>query len=100
MIIVNQVRCKKCDDTPFSASRHDFKSCKCGAIAVDGGQEYLRRVGDIHNCEEMSYELPNDVVEACKEAVDWARLSGRNDLGIALAVIRALKDNNRLVLDQ
>lgn len=100
MIIVNQVRCKKCEDTPFSASRHDFKSCKCGAIAVDGGQEYLRRVGDIHECEDMSYTLPDEVVAACKEAVIWGKETGRNDFGIALAVIRALKDNNRLITDE
>ena len=42
MIIVNQVRCKKCEDIPFSAHRHDF--------------------------------------------------------GIALAVIRALKDNGHLII--
>lgn len=100
MIIVNQVRCKKCEDTPFSASRHDFKYCKCGSIAVDGGQEYLRRVGDSANAEDMSYELPKEVVEACKAAVVWGRTTERNDFGIALAVIRALKDNNRLITDE
>jgi hypothetical protein len=100
MIVVNQIRCKKCEDTPFSASRHDFKYCKCGAVAVDGGQEYLRRVGDIHNCEDMSYSLPIDVVKACKEAVVWAKETKRNDFGIALAVIRALKDNNKLITDE
>jgi hypothetical protein len=99
MIIVNQVRCKKCGDEPYSAHRHDFKYCTCGSIAVDGGQEYLRRVGDPHNYEDMSYELPNEVVEACKKAVEWGKETGRNDFGIALAVIRALKDNNRLVVE-
>lgn len=100
MIVVNQVRCKKCEDTPFSAHRHDFKYCKCGSIAVDGGQEYFRRVGDIHEAEEMSYELPDEVVAACKEAVTWGKENKRNDFGIALAVIRALKDNDRLITDE
>ena len=28
-----------------SVSRHDFKSCSCGAVCVDGGKDYLRRCG-------------------------------------------------------
>ena len=100
MIIVNQVKCKKCEDTPFSATIHDFKYCKCGSIAVDGGQSYLKRSGNLHDYEEMSYELPDDVVAACKEAVKLGTETGRNDFGIALAVIRALKDNNRLISDE
>ena len=100
MIVVNQVRCKKCEDTPFSAHRHDFKYCKCGSIAVDGGQEYLRRVGDVQAAEEMSYELPDAVVRACEDAVVWSKETKRNDFGIALAVIRALKDNHRLITDE
>ena len=41
-IIVNKVRCKKCNDIIESKYRHDFKSCKCGAIFVDGGTDYQR----------------------------------------------------------
>jgi hypothetical protein len=100
MIIVNQVRCKRCEDTPFSTHRHDFKSCKCGAVSVDGGQAYLRRVGDMLAAEEMSYSLPDAVVRACEDAVVWAKETKRNDFGIALAVIRAIKDNNKLITDE
>jgi hypothetical protein len=48
-IIRNSVRCLKCDDHVESTYRHDFKWCKCGAIAVDGGKEYLRRVGNVRD---------------------------------------------------
>lgn len=43
-IIKNAARCKKCGDVIESKHRHDFVGCKCGAIAVDGGREYLRRL--------------------------------------------------------
>jgi hypothetical protein len=56
MIVLNRIRCKKCDDVITSASVHDFKFCKCGECAVDGGKEYLRRIGDPENIEEMSVE--------------------------------------------
>lgn len=44
---INAVECTKCGDTPRSRNRHDFRYCKCGSIAVDGGSWYPRRVGDI-----------------------------------------------------
>lgn len=44
---INAVECTKCGDTPRSRNRHDFRYCKCGSIAVDGGSWYLRRVGDL-----------------------------------------------------
>lgn len=38
----NKLRCKVCDDIIVSNHVHDFVRCKCGAIFVDGGDEYLR----------------------------------------------------------
>ena len=54
MIIQNKIRCNKCLDVIESTHRHDFKFCKCGAVAVDGGKDYLRRLGDLHDMEELS----------------------------------------------
>ena len=53
-VIVNKIRCKKCGDVIESTHRHDFKICKCGAVAVDGGHDYLRRSGDLDGYEELS----------------------------------------------
>lgn len=53
-VIVNKIRCKKCGDIIESTHRHDFKICKCGAVAVDGGHDYLRRSGDLDGYEELS----------------------------------------------
>ena len=53
-IIVNKIKCKKCGDIIESAHRHDFKFCKCGAVAVDGGHDYLRRCGDLDGYEDVS----------------------------------------------
>jgi hypothetical protein len=37
-----RVRCLKCQDVIQSTHVHDFVRCKCGAIFVDGGSDYLR----------------------------------------------------------
>lgn len=96
MIVSNRVLCLKCKDLIFSANRHDFNYCKCGAVAVDGGMDYLRRVGNREDYEEMSIDLPKNVVEECQKAVDWGLENNRNSLGIAFAVIRALSDAGHL----
>lgn len=43
MIVKNAAKCGKCGDEVESKHRHDFVSCKCGGIFVDGGKNYLRR---------------------------------------------------------
>lgn len=93
MILSNQIKCNTCEDKVFSASVHDFRACKCGAVAVDGGMAYLRRVGKIDNYTDMSIEIPDEAYNAAKEAIKWAKDTGRNELGILSAVARALRDN-------
>lgn len=39
----NAAQCLLCNDIIESTHRHDFKYCKCGNVAVDGGLEYCRR---------------------------------------------------------
>lgn len=58
----NKIRCRKCGEIIESVSVHDFKFCKCGAVAVDGGHEYLRRCGSLENFEELS-EFESDATE-------------------------------------
>ena len=53
-ILVNKIQCKKCKDIIESKHIHDFKWCDCKSIAVDGGLEYLRRVGNLEDIIELS----------------------------------------------
>ena len=50
---INKVKCLKCGDIIESKTYHDFVTCKCGNISVNGGNEYKRRAG---NVSEGSYE--------------------------------------------
>ena len=57
LIKVNKAKCRRCGDIIESKSVHDYVICKCGAIAVDGGKEYLRRSAkDLNDIIEMSEE--------------------------------------------
>lgn len=52
-IWINAAKCKKCGDEVRSKNRHDFRSCKCGAVSVDGGSWYARRVGNMEDMEDV-----------------------------------------------
>ena len=54
IILVNKMQCKKCKDIIESKHVHDFKWFKCKSIAVDGGLEYLRRIGNFEDIIELS----------------------------------------------
>ena len=53
-ILINRAKCLKCGDIITSEHRHDFRYCGCRSIAVDGGREYLRRLGHPYDMEDMS----------------------------------------------
>ena len=102
MIIQNAVTCLGCGDFIVSKHRHDFVTCTCGNISVDGGQSYLRRVGSSlaeGTYTDHSWELPDDLYEDCAEAVQEAIDTNRNKFGIANAVMRKLREAGKIVAD-
>ena len=102
MIIQNAVTCLGCGDFIVSKHRHDFVTCTCGAISVDGGQAYLRRVGSSlaeGTYTDHSWELSDDLYKACAAAVEEAIDTNRNKFGIANAVMRKLREADRIVAD-
>lgn len=50
----NAARCRRCGDEIESTHTHDFRWCRCRAIAVDGGRSYLKRSGALDAIEELS----------------------------------------------
>ena len=53
-IISNKIKCKKCGDIIESKGTNDYKNCSYVAVAVDGGKDYLKRMGNEENYEELS----------------------------------------------
>ena len=58
-ILKNRIQCKICGDIIESHNAHDYVECSCGAVAVDGGHDYLRRCGDLEAFIELS-EIEED----------------------------------------
>ncbi len=53
-IISNKIKYKKCGDIIESKSTNDYKKCSCGTVAVDGGKDYLKRIGNEEDYEDIS----------------------------------------------
>lgn len=48
-----KIKCKKCGDIIESKSRHDMVWCKCRAIAIDGGNDYIKITGLITDFDRV-----------------------------------------------
>ena len=91
-IIQNEAQCMKCGDIIVSKHVHDFVQCRCNAIFVDGGMEYLRRGGEEEDFVDRSLIMDKDALTECVDAVRYAEENNKNELGVALSVIRILRD--------
>ncbi|CAB4142583.1 hypothetical protein UFOVP434_21 [uncultured Caudovirales phage] len=70
-IKINKTRCKRCNTTITSSHRHDFRTCPCGAISVDGGKDYLRRAWQ--SSLGTKDELIEELSEYYEENTEWTR---------------------------
>ena len=60
MILVNAAKCMYCYEIVESKWRHDFNTCRCGNLSVDGGLDYIRRAFFDREWIEMSVEKDGD----------------------------------------
>jgi hypothetical protein len=53
-IYINQVKhnVPECGWFIRSKNRHDYRTCKCGGLSIDGGSWYQRLVGDVEHAEQ------------------------------------------------
>ena len=50
----NKIQCKCCKDIIESKTCYDLKRCSCGKVAVDGGAEYMRIIGNKNDYIDLS----------------------------------------------
>jgi hypothetical protein len=74
---VSGVICKNCNNFIYSRTTHDFRWCPCGKVAVDGGMDYLKIVG---NQEDFSFA--REEIDATEDDLinDWN--TGKDKYGI------------------
>jgi hypothetical protein len=61
-ITKNSAMCLLCKDVLVSKNRHDFVTCACGNLSVDGGNDYLKRsVMDTESYLDLSEYIEYEV---------------------------------------
>lgn len=65
---ISATKCPTCGDIIFSRARHDFRSCSCEEIYIDGGFDYTR-VG-YHNLDQPPEHIELDLDITKKELYD------------------------------
>lgn len=59
---VEGIECLKCGDKVWSRHAHDFRWCKCGKVAIDGGRQYTKITGDSSDYKQVQlYVKPKRV---------------------------------------
>lgn len=97
VIIQNEIQCNHCKDQIFSAFRHDYKQCRCGKVAVDGGQVYLKRSGNPEDYTSKSICIKyKDLVKLLNSIHQHMFITPKNQLGILCAILRELRDIGKL----
>ncbi len=84
-LLRSQLRCPKCDDLISSIHRHDFRTCECGALSIDGGRDYLRIAADD---EVMALFMDEDERQKINQSIS---ISGEHNLASAAAALAVYK---------
>ena len=101
-IVSNSGKCDVCGDSIFSSYRHDFVTCECGAISLDGGQDYFRRVGSIHGYTDTSIVMSKAAFDFAVDTLTDLRsvTVGDEPNEIMLCILRSLFNTACLTVDK
>lgn len=66
---IQAIKCMICNNTIFSRARHDFRTCECGNVSIDGGFDYTKV--SVGNGEYVPVQLTIDNVTEKILYDDW-----------------------------
>jgi ribosomal protein S27AE len=65
-VVVSAIQCPRCGDIIYSRAHHDMRWCGCGAVAIDGGFDYMKVSAETELAEQVEtipIKLPLTVQE-------------------------------------
>ena len=81
---VNTIQCLSCNDIIYSRARHDYRSCSCRKVSVDGGFDYFKvvapRVEDYATGRITVNAGSRELYDDWNYSEDrWGLIKGKND---------------------
>lgn len=94
-ILRNMAKCLDCEDVIESKSVHDFRTCKCGNLSVDGGLDYIKRSSKNFNFEDLSKFNLNflEILDNLKEKFDEKLKKSGNSVNFPICSLNHYTDN-------
>lgn len=86
-LLRSQLECPLCGDLISSIHVHDFQTCKCGALSIDGGRDYLRVMA---NDEVMELFKAEGGLKDYDRSISIAGEHNKASAAAALVVYKAL----------
>lgn len=71
ILLLNQAQCNNCFDIITSKHRHDYVTCSCGNLSVDGGLDYTKRKFGDKGYSELSVYADEDDIAKIREYFTW-----------------------------
>jgi len=69
------VRCVHCKDEIYSCNRHDYRTCKCGKVSIDGGADYVKlcfeKITDYESIERDAWKVTPTKEEVMEKMLKW-----------------------------
>lgn len=85
------VICKLCGTSVFSFHRHDYRSCKCGEVSLDGGLDYHRVVANnLLNAIKAEGSIESNI-KSIRETFEWTQSYAKNGSLLKTPVTSKLK---------
>jgi hypothetical protein len=78
-LILNQVKCNICNDIITSKHRHDYVSCTCGNLHIDGGLDYAKRSFKTPDFTDMSIYADEGDISNIRNYFTWASYGKNGD---------------------
>jgi hypothetical protein len=89
VLLRSQIVCPKCDGLISSIHVHDLQQCPCGALAIDGGRDYLRMIASDEVMEAFQGEQG---LKPWDRSISIAGEHNKASAAAALVVYKALWD--------
>lgn len=92
MILRNSIKCNHCNDEIESIHCHNFVTCKCGKVSVDGGSDYHRVLfSDISDFIDTSIE-DDGTHELRREHLKWGVNFDKDMIKLPKTSYKSIKD--------
>jgi len=98
ILLRNKAMCDNCHEVIESKSRHDYISCSCGNLAVDGGLSYTKRNFGERGYTELSFYADEDDIVTIRNHFVWGSYGKNFDEPLHYILLKDLSNKHLIAI--